>query len=592
MQGGEPPATSVPAENVRAELARILSSESFISSPRLCRFLRFIVERALSNEVDRLKEFVVALEVFDRDEKYDPNIDSIVRVEARRLRKKLKTYYDGPGKADPVLIGLRPGSYVPLFRTLAPERPASPPVPGTIGAPTADMTVAVLPFVNMSPEPEQDYFCDGITEELINALTAVPNLNVVARTSSFQFKGQSMDVREVGRRLGARVVVEGSVRKAGDQLRITAQAIDAEHGYHLWSETYRRELRDIFAIQDELSAAIARTIHVRLPAARSVGKFLPPVDAYNALLEARFLMHQQTPVSLAKSLALFQDLTQRYPTYAEPFAGIANVRVAFSLFGIASGREVEPEMRRCAEEAVRLDPDLAEAWAILGGISCCWDFDWAEGEKRLLRAISLQPANAVPYLWYAVGLTMLGRFAEAEANMMRAIKLNPLGAGGHTRMAMIHSFLGDEQRASADLDQAAVLDPGFPTIRVIRAMLLMRRGDHEGAISTLAGDPEHPTLAVHTGLLAAACFQAERNREGQAKLRTLEAMARGAYVSPLAFAYAYIGMGDNDKAFEYLDRAITDRVVWANFLKVDPFFGPLRNDARFADLVRRLRLSA
>lgn len=247
------PNTPVSAESVRAQLGRILASDGFVSSQRMCRFLRFVVERTLENDTDRLKEFVVAMEVFDRDEKYDPSIDSIVRVEARRLRTKLKSYYEGPGSDDPVLIGLRPGKYVPLFRTVTPSAKQvanTAPIAPERGEYT---TIAVLPFVNMSPEPEQDYFCDGMTEEILNVLASIEGLAVVARTSAFQFKGQALDVRDIGQRLGAHVVVEGSVRKAGPQLRITAQAIDAARGIHLWSETYRRELKDVFAIQEEMS---------------------------------------------------------------------------------------------------------------------------------------------------------------------------------------------------------------------------------------------------------------------------------------------------------------------------------------------------
>ena len=201
------------------------------------------------------------MEVFDRTADYDPNVDAIVRVEARRLRAKLKEYYENA--KDPVLIVLRPGSYVPTFRwsrteaelepwqDMQPERPAS---------------IAVLPFVNMSPEPEQDYFCDGMSEEIINSLAHVPQLNVIARTSAFQFKGVASDIRDVGKRLGADLVIEGSVRKAGEQLRITVQAIETASGHHLWSETFRRELIDVFAIQDEIARAVADRLRVRRPA--------------------------------------------------------------------------------------------------------------------------------------------------------------------------------------------------------------------------------------------------------------------------------------------------------------------------------------
>ena len=259
---------SVPDIAVGEQLARIVSSPVFISSARLCRFLTHIVNRTMHGGTGDLKEFSIAMEVFDRTSDYDPNIDAIVRVEARRLRAKLKAYYaHEPGRNDPVLIALRPGSYVPIFRRLDKQPEDCREANALIELRAA--AVAVLPFVNMSPEPAQDYFCDGITEEIINSLSQLEGLRVIARTSAFQFKGMSLDAREVGRRLDADLLIEGSVRKSGDQLRITAQAIQTESGHHLWSETFRRELKDVFAIQEEISQSVAGLLRLHMPSARA-----------------------------------------------------------------------------------------------------------------------------------------------------------------------------------------------------------------------------------------------------------------------------------------------------------------------------------
>jgi TolB-like protein len=259
---------AVPALAVCEQLARIVSSQVFISSARLCRFLTHIVNRTMHSSAGDLKEFSIAMEVFDRTSDYDPSIDAIVRVEARRLREKLKAYYtNDPGRNDPVLIALRPGNYVPIFRWLEkqPEDRREDGAAIELGAPS----IAVLPFVNMSPEPEQEYFCDGMAEEIINSLSHVEGLKVIARTSAFQFKGMSIDAREVGRLLDADVLIEGSVRKSGDQLRITAQAIQTESGHHLWSETFRRELKDVFAIQEELAQSVAGLLRLHMRSARA-----------------------------------------------------------------------------------------------------------------------------------------------------------------------------------------------------------------------------------------------------------------------------------------------------------------------------------
>jgi adenylate cyclase len=257
---------AVPARAVCEQLARIVSSPVFISSARLCRFLTHIVNRTIHGGAGDLKEFSIAMEVFDRTSDYDPNIDAIVRVEARRLRAKLKAYYmHEPGRNDPVLIALRPGSYVPIFRWLDKQPEDRQEDRAAIRLRAA--SVAVLPFVNMSPEPEPEYFCDGMTEETINSLTHVAELRVIARTSAFQFKGMFIDIREVGRRLDADLVIEGSVRKSGDQLRITAQAIQTESGHHLWSETFKREFKDVFAIQEQIAQSVTGLLRVHMPEA-------------------------------------------------------------------------------------------------------------------------------------------------------------------------------------------------------------------------------------------------------------------------------------------------------------------------------------
>src|SRR6201987_5648006 len=330
-------ADPVPATAVRDQLARVVNSPGFVSSVRLCRFLTHIVNRTIDGYIDSLKEFSIAMEVFDRTSEYDPNIDAIVRVEARRLRAKLKAYYEeGPGTVDPVLIGLRPGSYVPVFRWLD-AQPAKH--REEIGAAQAAsrICIAVLPFVNMSPEPEQDYFCDGISEEITNSLTRVSGLNVIARTSAFHFKGASIDIREVGQRLGADLVIEGSVRKAGELLRITVQAIQTESGHHLWSETFRRELKDVFVIQEEIAQSVADLLRVHLPEAEGAGRSsAPDLYAYTRYLRARFLIHQQSPETLHSALEQLRRLTETYPDYALAYSGMAAASGLLAQFGVVS----------------------------------------------------------------------------------------------------------------------------------------------------------------------------------------------------------------------------------------------------------------
>lgn len=574
----------VPPAQVRAQLGRIVASSTFVSSRRLCRFLQFIVERTLEQDSERLKEFVVAIEVFDRNQDYDPNIDSIVRVEARRLRNKLKAYYSAIGSADPVLIELRPGSYVPSFRLLnsaaaedrSPARPAA-------------TTVAVLPFANLSPEPDQDFFCDGITEEIINALASLDQIAVVARTSSFQFKGRAIDIREVGHQLGAQLVVEGSVRKSGSRLRVTAQAIDAVKGYHLWSETYQRELRDVFAIQEEISVAIARTLSARLPARAKTSAYHPSLEAYTAYCKALHTLHQETASSLHEAIGEFRTLTRQHPGYAEPHAGIATVLAALSIFGVVSGKEIEPELRRHAEESVRLEPESSAGWTVMAGLSAHWEFDWAEAERRFRRAIALQPSNYAAHSWFGGVLAMLGRFDESESSYHVALKLNPLFPSGHARLGYLWYLRGDHNRAIHHLREALRLKADYPEARFGLGVVYLQQGRHADAVEILVREKEQ-TPPLHMGLAAGAYHRLGDHARCRRMLARLHQLAATQYVSPMARVAACVGMGDLDGAMDALAASIDDRAIFANSLNVDPFLDPLRSDRRFQRLAAAMNL--
>src|ERR1700747_272770 len=379
------------------------------------------------DDLDCLKEFSIAMEVFDRSSKYDPNVDAIVRVEARRLRTKLKQYYEDPGRNDPVLIGRRPGSYVPIFRWLdaEPQKPHQ-----EIGAAVQiGASVAVLPFVNMSPEPEQDYFCDGISEEIINSLTHIAGLKVIARSSAFQFKGMSVDIREVGRRLNADVVIEGSVRKAGGKLRITAHAIQAESGHELWSEVFRRELKNVFTIQEEMARSVAALLRVHPPPARArAHPFAGDLEAYTRYLRARFLIHQQSPETLRAALEQLRELTDAFPDYALAYSGMAAAAGFLSLFGVVSGRDVYPEVKANAERGYALDPRSGETCTVLGALRAWFEHRWDEAQTIYDRALKIQPGHAPAHFFLGMALLCLGKILAAEAALRRSIQLDPLSA--------------------------------------------------------------------------------------------------------------------------------------------------------------------
>jgi serine/threonine-protein kinase len=581
------PADPVPVTTIRDQLARLVNSPGLVSSARLCRFLTHIVNRTIDGDIDSLKEFSIAMEVFDRTSKYDPNIDAIVRVEARRLRSKLKAYYEeGPGTADPVLIGLRPGSYVPVFRWLDSQPPKHL---EQIAATASDRTcVAVLPFVNMSPEPEQDYFCDGITEEITNSLTHLSGLNVIARTSAFHFKAANIDIRQVGQRLGADLIIEGSVRKAGEQLRITVQAIQTESGHHVWSETFRRELKDVFVIQEEIAQSVAELLRLHVPDAQGPDRpSAPNLDAYTAYLRARFLIHQQSPETLHAALDQLGKLVETYPGYAIAYSSLAEANGLLAIFGVVSGREVYPEVKARAERGYELDPESGETCAVLAGLRAWFEYRWDEGESLYDRALKLQPGQARTHMFRAMSLLCRGNLEAAESGLSRSIELDPLSASDCARMAYLHYVKGDFEAATDHLRQSFELDRDYPEARFYEGLLNFHQQRYDRVIRCLS--PSVSPLDI--GLMAAAHAQAGNLAEAEDCIARLHQLASRQYVTPLAEGFAAIGMGDLDLAFQCLDEAINHKTNFMNLLAVEPLFTPLLSDRRFAKLLKKLNLS-
>lgn len=579
---------TVPATAVSDQLTRIVNSRRFISSTRLCRFLAHIVNRTIHGNLDSLKEFSIAVEVFDRTSEYDPNIDAIVRVEARRLRAKLKEYYEGPGRNDPVLIALRPGSYIPIFRWLAPQpRNQAQEIGAAVQSGAA--SVAVLPFVNMSPDPEQDYFCDGISEEIINLLTHIAGLKVIARSSAFQFKGMSVDIREVGRRLDADVVIEGSVRKAGSQLRITARASETESGYHLWSETYAMEPKDVFAIQEEIAQAVAGLLRLHMPEARPrVHPYNRNLEAYTRYVKARVLVYQQSPETLRAALRQLRELIEVFPDYAPAYSGIAEAYGHLALFGFVSGRAVYPEMKATAERGYALNPESGETCTVLGGVRAWFEYRRDEAYRLYDRAMKLQPGLARTYRYRAMAALCQGDIEAAESGLRRATELDPLSASDCARSAYVNYVKGDYPSAAVDIERAFDLDRDYPEARFYQGLLRFRQEDYSGVVECLS----QSGFPFDIGVLAAAYARQSREFLARECVERLSRLATLQYVSPLAEAFAAIGMKHFDLAFQRLNEAIEGNTAFVNLLAVEPFFEPLRSDQRFTRILKKLNLAA
>jgi TolB-like protein len=454
-----------PIVKARACLDRILASPYFVQSERQQRFLKFIVTETLAGHTDRLKGYTIAVEVFDRDVSFDPAIDAIVRVEAARLRAKLREYYDREGRTDPVRFELPKGAYVIHMEWRAPETtlPLQAPPDARAKAvgdamsthlrPIEDRpSLAVLPFVNMSSNPEQEYFADGITDGLIMELSRLPGLFVISRHSSFVYKGVSKRAEEIGAALGVRYLLEGSVQRAAERVRITVQLIDTASGAHLWAERYDRGLKDIFAVQDDVTQRIVNVLQVKFGAAeqeRIDRGGTVNVEAHDCLLRGLERFWNYTPESTREASVQLARAVELDPGYAACHTWLARV-LAFRWIMIC---DPNPETLERAYEHIRmavdLDPTAPHTQAVL-----CWVQLWRkQGEAAIAagwRAVHLDPNSADAYLFLAYALAAAGRGEEALHNIVKGMRLNPHpSATYHTALCLCYIALEEYDLAIA-----------------------------------------------------------------------------------------------------------------------------------------------
>src|ERR1700722_527286 len=409
-------------EEVSTQLVKLIQSRHFARSGRMRRFLQFAVQHALAGTGDQIKEYSVGVEVFDRKSDYDPRTDPIVRVEARRLREKLRAYYKSEGLNDSIVIQLPKGAYMPVFGPRLAPPPAKP-------AETVQTSIAVLPFANLSPEVEDDYFSDGLTEELLLLLTRIKELRVVAWHSALQFRGREQDLGSIREELKAGVILRGSVRRTDSRVRVMAQLIDTASGAYLWSEGFDRSTRDVLAIQEEIARAIVNTLRLALDFTRV--NIAPPkklnVECYNLCLQARFHARGRTNSGLRKSLECSERAIEHDPGSSPAHVGLADTYSLLADYGVMHPKDTMPRAEAAARTALELDPNSAEANSALAYIRSLFDWKWQEAEALYRRAIALNPGSSKARHWFSVDfLAMLGRFDEAEAEIQMARELDPL----------------------------------------------------------------------------------------------------------------------------------------------------------------------
>jgi len=462
-------------------------------------------------------------------------------------------------------------------------------------------SIAVLPFTNLSADKEQEYFCDGMAEEIINALTQVEGLHVVARTSAFSFRGKQLDIREIGRRLNVGAVLEGSVRRAGARLRITAQLVNVADGYDLWSERYDRDIgelccpEDIFGIQDEISLAIVDKLKVKLlgkERAKLVKRHTEDLVAYDLYLKGRYLWNKRTEEGYQKSLEYFQQAIERDPTYALAYAGIADCYDLLGWYDYLPPKEAFPRAKAAAEKALEMDETLAEAKASLGWISVNYDWDWLTAESKYKRAIELNPSYATAHQWYAEYLSYMGKHDESIAEAKRAQELDPLSIIINNDLGQVFYYARQYDRAIEQLQKTLELDPNFIVAHFFLAFLYAQKAMYGKAIAEVqkAMDLSGGGDSLIVAQLGTIYSCSGRRDEAKKVLDELHGLSKKRYVSPFYIALIYMGLGQNDQAFEWLEKAYEERDHWLETLKVHPMLDSLRSDPRFTKLLKKMRL--
>jgi serine/threonine-protein kinase len=602
----------VDSRKVREHLDKVLASSSFASAPRMQQFLRFVVEETLEGRAGEIKESVVAVLVFGRKSDFDSHSDSVVRVHATHLRKRLHEYYQTEGPRDGMIIELPPGAYVPAFRpanglpgAVAGERRRRWLLPaavfaalaaavalGTFGwlARDAPTSIAVLPFASLDAAQESDYLAEGIAEDLMTSLAQSPRLRVVARTSAFQFRDRNISTRSVGRDLGASVLLEGSVRGTPDHLKIDAQLVNAASGFDLWSQSWEGSAGDVPLFEEQTARAVLQVLGKtpgKREATTSATAVRPPLPgAQEAYWRGRYLLNKGSETR-AGSIRFLEEAARADPGYAPAWAGLtsAYATMAFHLEGDVG--ELVAKARSAGGKALQLDPASAETLASLAVLSYAFDHDWAGAERNFKRALELNPSLARAHLQYAMGLITRASFDAAIAHIREARALDPLSYAIGNDLALALECAGRYDAAIASARQTLRNDPKFAYAHVPLAISLALKGNFTASIGEFQ-------QAIQTlgrggwilGPMGYALARAGRKVEAANIAREIES-ADG---SPVSVAYVYAALGDKPRALDALERAYAQRIVDLNFMAVDPMLASLRAEPRFLTLKRRMRL--
>jgi serine/threonine protein kinase/tetratricopeptide (TPR) repeat protein len=455
-------------------------------------------------------------------------------------------------------------------------------------------SIVVLPFVNMSADKEQEYFCDGMAEELINALTHIKDLHVIARTSAFSYKGRDVNVCDIGRELSVETVLEGSVRKAGNRLRITAQLVETTSGHHLWSERYDRQIGDVFAIQDEITLAIVDTLKPTLlgeQKARLIKRKPVNLEAYNLYLRGLFFWHKRGETYLKKAIQCFEQAIEKELYYALAYAGLASSYSLLPIYSSLPPKEYVQKGKEAALTALQIDETLPEARASLGFINLWYDWDWASAESQFKQAIELNPGYASAYHWFSYSLLFRGRFNEAVKKIEKALELDPLSSVINKDHGTVYYYAGQLDRTIESSKRSLEMDPSMLYAHYHIGLVYFKQSMYEEALVEFKKEAE---LARAPGLaepmIALTYVQIGKKDEAENVLEYVVKQSKQKYVSPFILACLHIVLGKNDEGFKLLDKAYDGQDPWLSVVKTLPGLYDVRSDSRYIALLKKMNL--
>ena len=610
---------------IRAYLALLLANPQFAAASRRGQLLQYLVQHTLAGDADKINEYAIGLEVFGRPSSFDPRIESVVRTEFSRLRKRLKDYYSEEGLRDPIAIDFPPRSYVASFefrdKVIAPEPSDSPqlvtpppsprhglrfvliltvPILVAIAAglifwkhlppPTLKQpinAIVVLPFEDYSPDHKDEYIADGMTEELTNDLAQWRDLRVVARTSAFAFKGKGEDVRDIGRQLGVDAVLEGSFTRQGDQVRITAQLNRTTDGYHLWSHSFETESNNLLTLQEQVANSITAAIQqVRGGSTPAIREPTANPQAHDLYLQGEYQLYLNTPASVVKAISLFDQAVAVDPNFALAWLGIGRAELVATSLTAVTHQESIPRIRQTAQKALELDPSLGEAHTLLADVAYIWDWNWPQAESEFRRAIDLG-AGSDARARYAWALTTRGQFSEAHRQFHLAAEQNPLAVIPPFDEFFAYNFERNVSGQKQVLQRMLQLRPDFLGAHALTVVMSIEERDCATARTEADWlERTYPNVPATESTLAyaAACV-------GN-KPETLRCIARMTELQAPAYqiAIAYALLHDPSDAIAELNQSADAHEGQILYLRYDPFFDEIRTDPSYLALERRVGL--